>query len=171
MTTELEKTLVLPTLSEGDTGPDVRWAQYLMVRQTLSYTDVDGVFGPVTKRAVIEFQYSEGLYMDGIIGPATWEALEGDRARPPILQLGSHGVVVARIQHAMNLGRGSFAPPDAAKLAEDGKYGPRTESAVRAMQAYNRIAADGVVGEATWAIPIGAAGQVVANLCAVPGPG
>ena len=51
-------TKTLPTLSTGDTGPDVRWAQYRLVRQTLSYTDVDGVFGPVTYRGVVLFQES-----------------------------------------------------------------------------------------------------------------
>ena len=48
----MSATKTLPTLSQGDTGVDVRWAQYRLVRQTLSYTDVDGVFGPVTYRAV-----------------------------------------------------------------------------------------------------------------------
>ena len=37
------------TISQGDSGPVVRWAQYLLVRITLSYTQIDGIFGPVTK--------------------------------------------------------------------------------------------------------------------------
>ena len=55
----MSATTTLPTLSKGDTGPDVRWAQYRLVRQTLSYTDVDGVFGQVTYRAVRLFQDHE----------------------------------------------------------------------------------------------------------------
>ena len=32
----------LPTISEGAAGPTVRWAQYLLVRTTLSDNQVDG---------------------------------------------------------------------------------------------------------------------------------
>jgi peptidoglycan hydrolase-like protein with peptidoglycan-binding domain len=164
-------TKTLPTLSTGDTGPDVRWAQYRLVRQTLSYTDVDGVFGPVTYRAVVEFQESYDLTADGIIGPKTWQALRGDSERPPTLKRGSSGEVVASVQKALNLGRGEFTPPDAKDLAIDGDFGPLTQAAVKAMQTYNDLPADGIVGMATWAVPIHAAGQVFANLCDVPGPG
>mmetsp|Transcript_3519 Transcript_3519/g.9997 ORF Transcript_3519/g.9997 Transcript_3519/m.9997 type:complete len:286 (+) Transcript_3519:291-1148(+) len=37
--------------------------------------DVDGLFGRLTKTAVRNFQRSEGLSVDGIVGPNTWEAL------------------------------------------------------------------------------------------------
>lgn len=44
---------------------------------------VDGVFGPSTRRAVIEFQKSKGLVADGIAGPMTKAALlEGIVAAP-----------------------------------------------------------------------------------------
>ena len=164
-------TKTLPTLSQGDTGPDVRWAQYRLVRQTLSYTDIDGVFGPVTHRGVMRFQEYNGLVVDGIIGPKTWQALRGDSERPPTLKRGSSGDVVGRLQQALNLGRGEFTPPDAKNLAVDGDFGPLTEAAVKAMQPYNDLPGDGIVGMATWAIPIHAAGQVFANLCELPGPG
>ena len=42
---------------------------------------MDGIFGSGTKRAVMKFQDSESintgvkLVVDGIVGPATWEAL------------------------------------------------------------------------------------------------
>ena len=32
-----------PTIAEGATGPTVKWAQYLLVRRTLSYNQIDGV--------------------------------------------------------------------------------------------------------------------------------
>ena len=167
----MSATTTLPTLSKGDTGPDVRWAQYRLVRQTLSYTDVDGVFGQVTYRAVRLFQESVDLTADGIIGPLTWQALRGDSERPPTLKRGSSGDVVGRLQGALNLGRGEFTPPDADELDVDGDFGPLTESAVKAMQPYNQLPGDGIVGMATWAIPIHAAGQVLAGLCDVPIPG
>ena len=49
-------------------------------------TDVDGLFGSGTERAVKTFQRSQGLETDGIVGPATWRALEphlGKQERPP----------------------------------------------------------------------------------------
>ena len=87
------------TISEGDSGPVVRWAQYLLVRRTLSYTQIDGIFGPVTKQAVEEFQ-QYNLTVDGIVGPATWAALGGDQPEPPILQQGATGNVVRHLQTA-----------------------------------------------------------------------
>ena len=68
----------LPTISEGATGPVVEWAQYLLVRRTLSYYQIDGIFGPVTTAAVEQFQGYSGLAVDGIVGPDTWAALGGD---------------------------------------------------------------------------------------------
>ncbi|WP_375163209.1 N-acetylmuramoyl-L-alanine amidase [Laceyella sacchari] len=35
----------------------------------------DGIYGPVTKRAVQAFQKARGLAVDGIVGPQTWGAL------------------------------------------------------------------------------------------------
>ena len=62
-----------PTITEGATGPTVRWAQYLLVRRTLSYNQIDGIFGPATKTAVEQFQRDSHLAVDGVVGPATWE--------------------------------------------------------------------------------------------------
>jgi murein L,D-transpeptidase YcbB/YkuD len=161
----------LPTLSEDSTGPDVRWAQYLLVRRTMSYDGVDGVFGPVTAKAVRQFQRDSDLDDDGIIGPLTWAALDGERERPPTLKRGSQGPVVSKLQTALNNGRGDFAPDTIPMLTVDGDFGPITENAVKGTQNFNHIPADGIVGMQTWAIPIHAAGQVIANLCGVPGPG
>lgn len=44
------------TIAIGATGSVVRWAQYLLVRRTLSYQQIDGIFGPATKAAVEQFQ-------------------------------------------------------------------------------------------------------------------
>ena len=58
-----------PTIAEGATGPTVRWAQYLLVRRTLSYNQMDGIFGAVTKTAVEQFQRDSHLAVDGVVGP------------------------------------------------------------------------------------------------------
>jgi len=169
---ELESTMSTPpTISEGATGPTVRWAQYLLVRRTLSYTDIDGIFGPVTKAAVEQFQRDSNLADDGIVGPATWAALGGNGPQPPTLAQGSHGQVVERLQTALNEGRGDFAPESNPVLTVDGIYGAHTAAAVKGTQQLGGIQADGVVGLQTWALPVHAAGQVLADICGVPGPG
>ncbi len=160
-----------PTISEGATGPVVRWAQYLLVRRTLSDKQIDGIFGPVTKTAVEQFQHQSKIAVDGIVGPVTWGKLGGDGPEPPTLAEGSEGAVVRKLQTALNEGRGSFAPDSNPVLALDGSYGPHTATAVRGAQEQGGIAADGVVGLQTWALPVHAAGQVLAGLCGVPGPG
>jgi peptidoglycan hydrolase-like protein with peptidoglycan-binding domain len=160
-----------PTISQGASGPTVRWAQYLLVRRTLSDDQIDGIFGPVTKAAVEQFQGDSHLTVDGVVGPATWAALGGDGPEPPTLQEGSEGAVVEKLQTALNEGRGDFAPSSNPVLAVDGIYGPDTAAAVKGAQESGGIEADGIVGLQTWALPVHAAGQVLANLCDVPGPG
>jgi peptidoglycan hydrolase-like protein with peptidoglycan-binding domain len=160
-----------PTISEGATGPVVRWAQYLLVRRTMSDNQIDGIFGPVTKAAVEEFQRQSHITVDGIVGPVTWGKLGGDGPEPPTLAEGSEGSVVGKLQTALNKGRGQFAPTSNPVLAVDGIYGPQTATAVRGAQKEGGIPVDGVVGLQTWALSVHAAGQVLADLCGVPGPG
>lgn len=159
------------TIQEGAHGDDVRWLQYLLVRRTLSYPDVDGQFGPGTKAAVEQFQSDSGLTVDGIVGADTWASLGGDAERPPTLTNGSSGDLVSTLQTVLNEGRGSFAPDVDAPLDVDGVFGPLTEAAVRGTQELAAVPADGVVGLQTWALPVHAAGQTIADLCGVTGPG
>ena len=69
-----------PTLGRGDVGPWVRYMQIL-----LGTTAMDGDFGPNTEEAVENFQNEEGLYIDGVCGPITWDALlqQGPPEPPP----------------------------------------------------------------------------------------
>ena len=46
-----------------------------------------------------------------------------------------------------------------------------TAAALRGTQQLARIPVNGIVGLQTWAIPVHAGGQVLANLCGVTGPG
>ena len=160
-----------PTISEGATGPVVRWAQYLLVRRTLSDYQIDGIFGPVTKTGVEEFQAQVNITVDGIVGPVTWGTLGGDGPEPPTLSEGSQGPVVRKLQAALNEGRGEFAPDSGPALAVDGIYGPLTAGVVAGAQRMGSIEVDGIVGLQTWALPVHAAGMVLANLCGVTGPG
>ena len=52
-----------------------------------------------------------------------------------------------------------------------GDFGPHTAAAVQGVQTEAGIGVDGVVGLQTWAVPVHAAGQVIADLCGVTPPG
>lgn len=63
-----------PTIEEGSTGPYVQQLQRDL--NVLGYgLAVDGDFGPLTRAAVIQFQTSAHISIDGIVGPQTWQAL------------------------------------------------------------------------------------------------
>ncbi len=62
-------------LRTGSQGEAVRELQLLLRRAGHSIL-IDGDFGPATKRAVLNFQRDSGLIADGVVGPATWAALE-----------------------------------------------------------------------------------------------
>ncbi|MYS19753.1 MULTISPECIES: peptidoglycan-binding protein [unclassified Streptomyces] len=64
-------------LGYGAVGPGVAEAQCLLRRAGISPGGIDGMFGPLTQRAVMVMQQRSGLVVDGIIGPKTWKALRG----------------------------------------------------------------------------------------------
>lgn len=67
------RTALAPTgsvLTVGSTGAGVRFVQR-RVRVT-----ADGMFGPITRRAVEVFQRRHRLVVDGVVGPRTWAALK-----------------------------------------------------------------------------------------------
>ncbi len=65
--------LVYSVLRQGAKGPLVKTLQAKLNR--FSRIDVDGIFGPQTRRAVESFQGHHNLMVDGIVGPKTWTAL------------------------------------------------------------------------------------------------
>jgi hypothetical protein len=72
---ELER-LKNPVLSVGNVGTEVAAIQAALIAQGLLTGAPDEKFGVKTKRAVIAFQRQKGLPADGMVGNATWEALE-----------------------------------------------------------------------------------------------
>ncbi|WLW51362.1 peptidoglycan-binding protein [Streptomyces sp. YU58] len=64
-------------LAKGLVGRDVAEAQCLLRRAGYAPGAIDGIYGPLTERAVKQVQRKVGLVVDGIIGPHTWEALRG----------------------------------------------------------------------------------------------
>jgi peptidoglycan hydrolase-like protein with peptidoglycan-binding domain len=64
-------------LHKGNRGWDVAALQFRLQKHGFPPGGVDGVFGPGTRLAVINFQSANGLGADGIAGPATVAALRG----------------------------------------------------------------------------------------------
>ncbi|MFG3254729.1 peptidoglycan-binding protein [Streptomyces sp. NPDC048172] len=64
------------TTRRGDSGDNVREVQCLINQWNGgSPLNVDGDFGPRTESWVVYFQDVNGLQVDGIVGPETWDAL------------------------------------------------------------------------------------------------
>ena len=63
-----------PTLRLGSSGTYVKFLQDLLI--TKNYIlKADGEFGPITEVYVKQFQKTNGLVVDGVVGQATWAAL------------------------------------------------------------------------------------------------
>ena len=106
---------------------------------------VDGIRGPLTRRAVVLLQRRRGLAADGIAGPRTRRAL-GWRGRPGLgsrtMRRGKRGWDVAALQFLLQrAGHGAGRA--------DGLFGPLTEAAVRRAQRAAGIGVDGLAGPAT----------------------
>lgn len=66
----------------GDQGKEVAEIQAQLVEVGYDVS-ADGDFGPATKEAIKSFQKSQGLEVDGIVGPSTYYALMG-RSMPVV---------------------------------------------------------------------------------------
>jgi peptidoglycan hydrolase-like protein with peptidoglycan-binding domain len=141
-----------PTISPGATGDVVRRLQRALRRTPELELKVDGIFGPMTETLVINFQKAASLSADGIVGPITWQALP-DGGPMPLLDQGSTGDVVKRLQTVLTNGPGqSGTPPPGI----DGDFGPRTRACVEAFQRWGHVVVDGVVGDQTWDVSFNA---------------
>lgn len=165
-------------LSQGSKGGDVLELQFIInyispYFPTIPFVIQDGIFGPSTKNAVIEFQKTFGLTPDGVVGPATWNKLyaafrgvdenvtpptsilppeEPSNVSPPfpgtILANGSTGPDVRLMQTYLNTIRIVYT--DIPYLIVDGIFGERTKEAVTAFQRRFLLTPDGIIGPLTW---------------------
>ena len=163
-------------LKKGSTGTAVRRLQEKLV--ALGYTELrpDGKYGDDTVAAVSLFQAHNGLKVDGKAGPKTLSKLgilTGDETSSsntmnnnPIgdgvnvdvdfftgavesgeIAIGSTGPKVRQMQAKLNsLGY---------RCTADGKFGPKTQNALRAFQTINGLPADGICGATTWSVLFG----------------
>lgn len=143
-----------PTVQQGDTGNAVKRVQRALRRLPNLSIVVDGIFGPATHTAVVEFQQGEGLTPDGIVGPLTWAALP-DGGPMPVLQDGSSGAVVSSLQTILTNGADQWGGVTPQGI--DGIFGPHTRAAVEAFQGWGGVTVDGIVGDQTWSVSLHAA--------------
>lgn len=162
-------------LKTGSTGLDVQTIQTYLNRIRRNYpaipaiTDEAGVFGESTRAAVTKFQSIFNLATDGIVGKSTWYKISslytavtrlaeldsegntlGIGTVPPssVLRQGSRGQDVITLQYLLDVISEYY--PDIPSPDQDGIFGNGTRQAVVAFQQRMGLAADGVVGSATW---------------------
>ena len=132
-----------PALGMGE--PGVAALQVALRAKGMYDGTVDGVRGPGTSSAVSAFQRRAGLVADGVAGARTRAAL-GRLGRPALgardSRYGNVGWDVASLQFLLawhGFPSGSF----------DGRFGDRTDAALRRFQTWARIGADGIAGRQT----------------------
>ena len=69
-------------LRNGSRNSAVLFLQRLLLSYLYPITNLDGIFGPETERAVRAFQSENGLVADGIVGRNTWNTLMNSVGRP-----------------------------------------------------------------------------------------
>lgn len=157
-------------LTVGNKGTEVLRIQWYLNR--ISYfldgeiptSAPTGIFSQSTANNVREFQRYFDLPQTGIIDETTWnrivsvyysllqnfpqeeEVLESYPGTP--LRQGDEGENVLYIQQALNSIRNTISGIN--YVAEDGKFGPATATAVRQFQEFFSLTADGIVGPETW---------------------
>ena len=173
----------------GSAGEDVRTVQRQLNRIGQNYPairpvlDDDGIFDIPTEQAVENFQRIFNLTPDGIVGKATWykiksifNAVKGlaelesegltpeevQRVYAELLREGDTGIGVATLQHYL-LVLATF-DNTLPMVEETGVFGPETTAAVRAFQAQQGLAVDGIVGRQTWNALTRAYDAVIASL-------
>lgn len=162
-------------LRYGSSGNEVTQIQIRLNRISKNYPaipkiyPVDGIFGNETESAVREFQSIFNLGVDGLVGRATWFAIQriyaavkrlNDLASEGItpdevttlfaltLREGDSGTDVRELQYFLNFI--SLYNESIPYVDIDGTFGASTRAAVEAFQALYDLDVTGVVGLETW---------------------
>jgi len=162
-------------LRRGSTGPNVVVIQVALNRIAQNYPAIpkipanDGIFGTRTESTVRSFQQIFNLTPDGIVGPATWNAIvrlytavtslaelrsQGQQfyainwVAPNSLSVGDTGEKVRQLQYMLSV-LSDFIP-SIPPLNIDGIFGARTRASVIAAQGRFRLPETGSVDAETW---------------------
>jgi Putative peptidoglycan binding domain len=122
----------VPDLEQGNVSPKT---QVIMLQQDLKALGyfsgkVDGIYGRLTKHAVLKFQDDHNLVADGIVGPATREAMKN--AVPVVEAVGPRDVTAADLRK-----RGST-------IVKNGDAGITTQQITTIGVPLTKVVADGV---------------------------
>ena len=134
-----------PLLKKGSSDPAVRDLQEAL--KVLGYDPgpIDGIFGTTTESAVKKFQQARELTSDGVVGRVTWINIDEADQSHPVLNTGSTGLPVRRLQSRMSAVGFNTG-------GVDGRFGTQTETAVKKLQQDFNLSVDGVVGPQTWQV-------------------
>ncbi len=160
-------------ISIGNSGEKVSQLQYLLDVLSLFYPEIpevqqDGFFGEETRNAVIQLQKVFGLPETGVVGKETWDVMydaykgvvdstasESDNFSPQLypypgteLRIGSRGNDVRLLQVYINQFARNY--PDIDLIPVTGVFSNVTQAAVRQVQTFLGLTADGIVGRETW---------------------
>ncbi|MDM5284320.1 peptidoglycan-binding protein [Peribacillus frigoritolerans] len=143
--TQVESEVIVKDTPAKDSGNQtIKSIQRTLNSRYSTKIDVDGYYGPNTKKALIKGfqtelnkQYGAKIKVDGIWGPQT-------KAASPNVREGAEGNITYILQAALYLeGHNPHGM--------DGIFGSGTEIAVKAFQRANGLSADGIAGENTFA--------------------
>ena len=153
-----------PTLKKGDRSEAVKSLQQILTKAGIYDSEVNGVFDAETAKAIKQFQRSNGLGVDGVVGKKTWAALidgdttsangafdstpftndssftesSGQRIGTPVLRQGDNGEYVTKLQQRLQqLGY--------LNSRITGSFGSVTKAAVIRFQRDKGLRANGIV--------------------------
>jgi len=115
---------------------------------------IDGIYGSYTQNAIMAFQSDYGLYVDGIVGPVTLEALFGKsqidetQSQPEPKNSNYEDNDIAQIQQRLTELGYDCGPID-------GIYGSYTQNAIMAFQNDYDLYVDGIAGPVTLGVLFG----------------
>ncbi len=135
-------------LRVGSQGNDVRALQQALLDAGITVKGgADGVFGPATRQAVIDFQTARGLTASGTVDQATSAALASSGSETTgnssALAVGARGAEVTKLQQQL-IASGVYVAGGA-----DGVFGQATRRAVTQYQQWNGLQVTGSVNTAT----------------------
>lgn len=130
-----------PRLTSGSAGAAVSALQCLLTQQGFA-TDVSGVFGSSTAKAIDGFRAKLGWGKTGHTTQPTWTALLAAGSKPHVLKQGSVGEAVWRLQRALVAA--------GASVSINGKYDSKTGTAVKAYRAANGLSGEPYAEATFW---------------------